>query len=444
VDTKAADLIEERMAGLFFRIQLLDPQLRRVGWGQAEAKDRGWFGVLDIRRGRGSALVVVYPAENQKAVPLAFPGNEIPDPIPQAKEKKAGYPVTVTFPAGMKVRQVVAKLLDSRDKEVSVWLSTPETPVIDAGLQMNSICLIAKNPLSDNADYKVTIEATVNGEPWQKSWKFTTGSGQGWAFKPGDNANSEALSKTVVNRVNFFRREARLGPVEIDPALSKGCQSHADYLVKNAKHPSTKGLGAHEERPDLPGFSIEGQRAGKASDISLGLDPQGSVDGYVSTFFHRIPILDPELRRIGFGVAKDDDLGWVSVVDVQSGRGDNQPVAYPAEGQKDVPLEYIAGERPDPIPESKDKVAGYPITLTFPRTAVISKGDMKLKTEAGQDVTAWLSTPERSVNQELQRNTLCLIAKQPLRPKTTYRVTAEAIVEGQPWTRTWSFTTKGQ
>jgi uncharacterized protein YkwD len=429
--TQARDVIDQWMASVFFRIMLLDPELNRIGWGQAEEKNVGSVGVLDVLRGRGSGQVVIYPADGQKDVPLAFPGNEVPDPIPQAKEKKAGYPVTVTFPRGVKVQQVAAKLIPENGKELPAWLSTPDQPAQDAALQMNSICLIAREPLLAKTKYKVEISAVVNGEAWSEAWQFTTGDGR----RPTDGIAD------VLQCVNFYRKAAGLEPVESDPGLSKGCQAHAEYLVKNAGHPSTQGLGAHDERADLPGFTPEGQRAGKASDISIGIEPQASVDGYMSTFFHRVPILDPELRRVGFGSARDTNQGWIAVLDVQSGRGGNRPIIYPVNGQKDVPRVYLPGEVPDPIPESKDKKAGYPLTVTFPRSAIVKNATALLKTAAGQEVPAWVSTPEKTVHPGLQRNTVCLIAREPLKAATAYSITVEASVDGKPWSQTWSFTT---
>src|SRR5256885_12232460 len=83
----------------------------------------------------------------------------------------------------------------------------------------------------------------------------------------------------VVDRINVHRKAAGLEPVAIDPALSKGCAAHAEYLVKNADHPSTQGLGLHGEDATLPGYTQEGERAGKASVIFLGLDGVEAVDG---------------------------------------------------------------------------------------------------------------------------------------------------------------------
>ncbi len=56
------------------------------------------------------------------------------------------------------------------------------------------------------------------------------------------------------------------GAVLLDPELSKGCGLHARYLVLNIDHPETQGLGGHDENPKLPGYTPEGQKAGKNSD----------------------------------------------------------------------------------------------------------------------------------------------------------------------------------
>jgi uncharacterized protein YkwD len=429
----AVALVDEWMATLFFRLLLLDPNLKRIGWGQAKT-DRGSFGVLDAFRGRGSNRIVSYPIENQKDVPLAYAGSELPDPIPEAVNKRAGYPVTVTFPRELPVKGVTARLSEGNN-EVAAWLSTPEKPVKDAAqFQNNSICLMAKEPLRANTNYTVAVSAQAGGAEWKHSWTFTTGDGS--PKKPGD--------KTGEARINVFRKIAGLEPVTLDPVLSKGCQAHADYLVKNSGHPSTEGLGGHDEDPKLPGFSEEGRRAGKSSDISFGVEPLAAVDGWMATFFHRVPLLDPDLTRVGFGSAEDKREGWITVLDVLNGRGWNTPVLCPGDKQKDVLPTYHAGERPDPIPESKDKKAGYPVTVTFPRSVVVKNVSAKLTDEKAREIACWLSSPEKSVDAELQRNTVCLVAKGPLQANTTYTATASATLDGVSWTKTWTFTTGGK
>ena len=439
----AADLIDGWIATVFIRPLLLDPELRRVGWGQAGDKRNGWFGVLDVSRGKGSTAVVIYPADGQKDVPLTYPGTELPDPIPQATQKRAGYPVTVTFPRAAAVEDVTARLAagtGGKEEDVPAWASTPEKPAQDSGYQRNTVCLIAKDPLQAETTYTVRVKARVDGRAWSYEGTFTTGK----AARPTEEgpADREALAKAVLEQVNSYRKRAGLEAVALDAGLTKGCRAHADYLVRNAGNPSTEGLGGHDEDPKLPGYSEEGRRAGKASDIAFDVDPLAAVPDWMATFFHRVPLLDPDLRRVGFGAARGEKVGWIVVLDVTSGRGSGAVVFCPADGQQDVPTAYHAGERPDPIPESKGRPAAYPVTVMFPRGAAVKDVTARLVDARGQDVPAWVLTPEQTVDRDLQRNQVCVIARQSLQPGTEYTVTVAAQVDGTDWKQKWSFTTR--
>jgi uncharacterized protein YkwD len=426
------------MASVFIRPMLLDPDLERIGWGKAREEKGGWFAVLDVSRGRGSAEVIAYPAAGQKDLPLAYPGSELPDPIPEATQKHAGYPITVTFPQNVAVKDVTARLAQG-DAEVTAWLSTPEKPAKDAHFQHNTICLIAREPLRASTTYTVTVKATAGGAPWSRSWEFTTGKDE---IGPSRGAikDAEAAARAVLEQVNGYRKAAGLEPVALDPALTKSCEAHADYLVRNAADPSVQGLGAHDENPKLPGYSVAGHQAGRASDIYFGPDPEACVDFWMASLFHRVPLLAPELKRIGFGVA-GTGAERVAVLNVHSGHGIGRPVFCPADGAKDVPLAYHPGERPDPIPESTSKKVGYPISVAFPAGTLVREAKASLTDGDGKEVAVWVSSPEKTVEVDLQRNTVCLVSQEPLKPKTKYTVTVTARVDGEEWKRTWTFAT---
>ncbi len=247
----------------------------------------------------------------------------------------------------------------------------------------------------------------------------------------------------VVERLNVHRKAAGLEPLGIDPVLSKGCAAHAEYLVKNAGHPSAQGLGLHSEDPKLPGYTKEGERAGKASVIFLGLGGADAVEGWIGSLLHRIPLLQSRLRKIGYGSAAGGPAKVTVVLDATNGMGvgkDAPIVLYPADGQKDVPLAF-SPEIPDPIPESPDKKAGYPVTAIFSEGALVKDVKASLKDAAGNEVAVWLSTPEKPAAADYQRNTVGLIPKEPLRPLTTYTVSMAARVTGKAWVRTWTFST---
>ena len=180
-------------------------------------------------------------------------------------------------------------------------------------------------------------------------------------------------------QLNAFRRAAGLEVVTLDPTLSGGCAAHAAYLVKNNGHASTEGLGAHDEDAQLPGFTEDGKKAAKSSNISFGHPPVAAVDCWMNSLFHRIPILDPNLKKVGFGYARGTGRWrWITVLDVERGREKGrteQIIAFPGDAQKNVPVFLQRGETPDPIPDDKDKQAGYPITITFPLGAMVRAGD---------------------------------------------------------------------
>lgn len=246
-----------------------------------------------------------------------------------------------------------------------------------------------------------------------------------------------------IERINVHRKAAGLEPVVLDPALSKACAAHAEYLVKNVDHPSTRGLGLHSEDPKLPGYTKEGERAGKASVIFLGLEGGDAVEGWMGSLLHRIPLLQSRLRKVGYGAARGGPAGVTVVLDALNGMGvgkDAPVVLYPADNQKDVPRSF-SPEIPDPIPESPDKKAGYPVTAIFAEGALVKDVKASIKDAAGNDVAFWLSTPEKPAAADYQRNTVGLIPKEPLRASAAYTVAIAARVTGRAWVRTWTFTT---
>jgi hypothetical protein len=253
------------------------------------------------------------------------------------------------------------------------------------------------------------------------------------------NPDTQALE-----RINFYRKAAGLKPVTADPTLSKGCLAHAQYLVTNAEQPSAKGLGMHKEDPSLPGYTKEGSKAAASSVIYPTGDQVAAVDGWMATLFHRVPLLDSRLTKVGIGYAKSEKSGGFFVVNTsgRDGKEAAKPVLFPADKQEDLPQNFLS-ERPDSLPESKDKIAGYPITAIFPTNVLVKDVTASLKDDAGNEIDFWLSTPEKPAGDQklFQRNAVCLIAKAPLKPGTTYTVTVKAKVNQKAWSETWSFTT---
>jgi hypothetical protein len=108
----------------------------------------------------------------QANVPVAFYGNEIPDPVPNAAYP-VGYPITLTFDRGARVQIASHHLRDDAGQEVEAYVLLPSDPSME-----NSLALLARRPLQPSATYRVEVTGTLEGAPFEKRWQFTTTSGQ--------------------------------------------------------------------------------------------------------------------------------------------------------------------------------------------------------------------------------------------------------------------------
>jgi uncharacterized protein YkwD len=427
------------------RTTVLEPQLRTFGAGFARNIDGQWFSVFDWTGGidrvpaekASVSGAVVYPAAKQTRVPLWFPGNETPDPLPEAKIKLAGYPITLTFPRNTRLDAVTARLTGKDNDEVTVWLSWPSKPANPKFPQRDTICLIAQKPLAPNTRYRVEVTATVNGEAWSAKWSFTT-------MTEGELHHEQA--GRLLRTVNELRRHAGLKPVPLDTERSKACAAHALYLALNA--PTNPALNWNEEKPGLSGYSEVGAAAARSSAIQGGGGPVEAVAGLVDSLISRPQLLDPRLRSLGLGYTPFARGGWIWVMDLRRD-GDREAAGkgflYPAPDQDEVPLVYPANESPSPIPqEIKDRVAGYAVTANFPTRVTVKSATAKLIDDKETAVEGWLSSPMKPAIAGFPQRSLCFLPRAALKANTRYTMTFTAEVEGKSWERTWSFTTLKQ
>lgn len=257
----------------------------------------------------------------------------------------------------------------------------------------------------------------------------------------------------AIDLLNRARRKCKLKPVVLSQKLSDGAQKHADYLIRNAAHPSTKGLGGHNEDPSLPGYTEEGARAGHQSDIGSS-PPPSAMAGMLGTFYHRIPLLHPDLKEVGIGYAESKGGGggrWGGggggkcVIDysgVSETKDEKAPrvVAYPADRQKGVQRAFD-NEEPDPIPSGEDQEAGIAITLTWFDEPSVTDAKIEV-TSGGVSLGGYESSQERPARSDFpNEHSVCFIPKDPLDANTVYKVKVTATVDGAPFTKEWEFTT---
>jgi hypothetical protein len=255
---------------------------------------------------------------------------------------------------------------------------------------------------------------------------------------------NDSVALGVKRLVDRYRASVGLPPVPLDPKLSKGCMEHAEYMRLNKDSEAMVGLNAHQQRPNLPGASADGAACGKAADLFFSVsDLEVAVDGWMSVLYHRRPILSPALERIGVGYSRLPDGSYMAALmfvdGIDGGAPAKWPVAYPADKQRGIPLEF-GGEVPNPVPGGAR--AGYPITIQFPPYDKVTDVRATLVDGRGNDVPFYLSDPEHPAMSTFgQWGVVCLIPKQPLFAKTRYEVRVDAMWKGKQSTWRWSFTT---
>jgi uncharacterized protein YkwD len=257
---------------------------------------------------------------------------------------------------------------------------------------------------------------------------------------PAANEAPEIRVKRIVDR---YRAAAGLPAVALDAKLSKGCMEHAEYMRLNKDSEAMAGLNAHNQRPSLPGATPDGAACGKAANLFPGVaDLEASVDGWMASLYHRRPILAPPLARIGFGYSKLADGSYMAALMFVDGNDPaaeaRWPVAYPADKQTGIPLEF-GNEVPNPVPGGGR--AGYPITIQFPPFDKVTKVTARLADAAGKPVAFYLSDPEHPATSFPQQGVVCLIPKVPLAASTRYDVEVAGTWKSKAGKWSWSFTT---
>jgi hypothetical protein len=235
---------------------------------------------------------------------------------------------------------------------------------------------------------------------------------------------------------NAVRTSLGVPPVKRDPKLEQWATKHIEYM-------KAAGKLAHEEDKSNPKYTEEGAKSGMHSCLGMGVNrPADAILSQLGCFLHRIPLILPELESVSFCV--DGGYSAFDYGDAPRRKFDwKGPIAYPPDNCPDFGPYWNGAEGPCPIPGGAPKTGvGQPITLTFALHEKVKDGTIVIK-EGAADVDGWVSAPDKPATSMFGDNlqTICFIAKQPLKSKTAYTAKATATVNGKPYELTWHFTT---
>jgi hypothetical protein len=203
--------------------------------------------------------------------------------------------------------------------------------------------------------------------------------GSGGSALPATQSSGESGPKPWLNALNGYRADVGLAPVSNDPGLGAGAALHSRYVVTNYADRISQSINLgsvmHLEDQSKPGFTPEGKAAGLAGDVDELWDPAGTaglswaIDNWMLAPFHRLSLLDPRLRSVGYGDYCEKGV-CVATLDARGGVDPSSPVSpaslikYPPDGSSITGEEFTA-EWPDPLTSCSGYTAptGLPVTL---------------------------------------------------------------------------------
>lgn len=260
-----------------------------------------------------------------------------------------------------------------------------------------------------------------------------------------------------LRRLNEFREMAGLPTCELDLEATMACVEHAKFLAMHKEHHVWPE--AHEQDPAKEGFTPRGMRAGMRSVIVIYSEGGGSaadsVDGWIGTVYHRFPLLQENIKRIGFAYESGKE-GEMCVLDMgsleephakdENGKWLAPPyVVWPPDETKGWPIGFAYYELPSPIAQvpgrtpvpvgeedAAQKELGYPISLQLAHynKSAVEGATINLyeaRKQGGKwvqkiEVPLWVHTPQKALlpRQEC-RDTVFGIPKVLLKKSTWYK-----------------------
>lgn len=268
---------------------------------------------------------------------------------------------------------------------------------------------------------------------------------------PGPSTTILVGRATALDYVNARREEAGLPLIAVDDGLAAAAASHAKYLDLNR-------VGTHDEIVGNPGFTgvdvISRVRlhtnADGASEVLAVFGGPRPVDTPIEDIFaspyHRGAILFDWARAGEASLVGSSSVTVVDFADIAPALAETELVAWPYDGQRQVPTAWVNNEQPDPMGADaryRGQGLGFPITLSGGPNAHIELRNVDLRDQRGKKVACRIAPLTVA---DAMRNTAICTPYEPLRTGTRYSVRALGHItqlgKVAPFDLAWSFTTR--
>ncbi|HEY0706118.1 MAG TPA: CAP domain-containing protein [Polyangia bacterium] len=249
----------------------------------------------------------------------------------------------------------------------------------------------------------------------------------------------------AMETMNRLRKTAGLGCVSLSREASVAAERHCQYYVANSGKCIAK---PHREMDSCRNYMAETFSDRLAMSAYTG-SPRFEVMAYVGhgptsvqqwldSVWHRIPILSPDVDEAGYG-----RQGRCDTMDFGFAGPSPTPknLVYPLENQLNVPRSFSGRESPEPPPPPGGWPSGYPVTVYAAGLTDITEHSITVA-ETGVELDhIWLA-PGDARAYGLLVDEFMLYTYRPLPAHTKFRVRVAGTQNGEPKVFDWTFTTR--
>lgn len=282
-----------------------------------------------------------------------------------------------------------------------------------------------------------------------------------------------------LQRLNHWRRQAGLQPLEFNSSLQKAAHNHAQYLSKDADgHEEHKRSNPHftgvtpQDRATAVGYPAAVTENLTISNFARS--GKRSVDGLMTALYHRLALLHPDDSEAGAAwsngrnsafVIKQGNREMRELCETQPtaqsgkryiltltclGQKTSIPVNQPPNEQqitvkypigKNIEPSYDGTEKPNPMPTT-DKT-GNPISIAFHgKQDDIRLISFKLYQGSSEISPTTVLHASNDPNRLLSKTEFALFPIKPLDFETEYRAEFKYAQNGQEKSEVWTFKTR--
>jgi uncharacterized protein YkwD len=264
-------------------------------------------------------------------------------------------------------------------------------------------------------------------------------------------ANTPDQTVAALAAVNTYRVPAGSGCATMIPEINASAAAHCAYYAMYTMSDMCIS-NPHLEVQGCAGFTgaTPGDRMKAAGFMSNGgsevmafvNNAQGSVDTWVNSVWHRVPILDPWTTQLGYGsAARCDTIDFARGTPTAT---TSTVVVYPYDGQTNLPLSFNgANEGPTPPMPSTGWPSSTPISV-YAQKAMITEHVLTKDGDATPIDHVWLDAQATIVAEDMRRqltNVVFMYGNLPFEANTKYRVKISGTYAGGALMKEWTFTT---